>query len=141
MGGTLVASTINANDGLIEFYSGIGAGDGITAMNIGANGDLEFASGVDSSHTVTFTSATGSLQLADLGGFAGDIAGFAGDDAIDLVNGGVASLAYSGTATAGTLTLTGTSGTLGTLAFKGDYTTASFALATDGHGGQNLLFV
>ena len=36
----------------------------------------------------------------------------------------------------GTLTVTGAAGTIATLGFNGSYTTSSFALASDGHGGK-----
>ncbi len=139
--GTLAASTINANGGLVEFYSAIGAGDGISAMNIGADGTLEFGSGVDSSHSVAFTGATGDLALDDLVSFAGSISKFAGNDVIDLINGAATSFHYAGSATAGTLTLTGSGGTLGTLAFTGDYTGANFQLTGDGHGGVDVRYI
>ena len=136
--GTLVASTINANGGLITFYSGIGAGDGISTMNIGANGELEFASNVDSSHSATFTGATGTLALDDLLGFAGQVSNFASYDVIDLLGVAATGFGYAGGASGGVLTLTGPGGTLGTLAFKGAYTSANFQLTSDGQGGTDV---
>jgi hypothetical protein len=79
------------------------------------------------------------LELGAAGSFAGTIIGFSGSDAIDVLNTAVTGLSYSGTSTSGTLTVSGSGGTIAELKFSGDYTTASFALASDGHGGTDII--
>jgi hypothetical protein len=137
--GALVAATINANGGLVDFNEALTSGDGVGTLNVGSTGTLEFAAGVDSSHFASFTGATGTLELGNPGLYHGEIDGFTGNDAIDLINGGVTGLSYSGSTTSGVLTLTGSSGTVGTLAFNGNYTQSSFVLANDGRGGVDIL--
>jgi hypothetical protein len=137
--GLLVASTIDANGGLLDFTSALSSGDGTQGLTIGAGGALEFGAGVDSSHDVTFGAATGALDLAAAGTFDGTIVGFLSNDVIDLTNTAVTGLAYSGNTTSGVLTVSGSSGTIATLAFHGDYSTSSFMTASDGHGGTDIL--
>jgi len=137
--GSLVASTINADDGVLDFASAVTSGDGVGALDIGALGNLQFDSLVDSSHSVNFAAADGTLSLGDAGAFSGTIDNFAASDAIDLLGEPITRLSYSGTSSSGTLTVTGSSGTIATLAFSGDYTTSSFTFASDGHGGSNIL--
>jgi hypothetical protein len=138
--GSLVASTIDADGGLLDFASVITGGDGVGALNVGAWGNLEFGAAVDSSHSVNFAAAGGTLSLGDAAAFAGTIDNFGSSDAIDLLGQAVTHLAYSGTSSSGTLTVTGLSGTIARLAFSGDYTPSSFAWASDGHGGTNILY-
>jgi hypothetical protein len=138
--GSLVASTIDANDGTLDFASAIASGDGVGALNIGDLGTLEFGAAVDSTHSVAFTAKDGALALGDAGAFAGSISGFSGSDVIDLLSQPITALAYSGSTTSGVLTVTGSSGTIATLAFTGDYKTSSFTSASDGHGGGDILF-
>jgi hypothetical protein len=133
--GSLVASTIDANDGVLDFKSAITGGDGVGALNIGDLGTLEFDNSVDSTHTAAFTAADGTLALGDAGAFSGKISGFASHDAIDLINQAVTGLAFSG----GVLTVTLSGGGTENLAFSGSYATASFTFASDGHGGSNIL--
>src|SRR5262249_44821386 len=42
-------------------------------------------------------------------------------------------------ATSGVLTVSGSGGTIATLAFSGNYTTANFNAVSDGHGGTNIV--
>jgi hypothetical protein len=88
---------------------------------------------------VTFAATTGTLKLTAPGSFGGTIAGFGNSDVIDLVNKQVTGLSYSGTSTSGVLTVTGSSGTIATLAFTGNYTTASFTAVSDGNGGTDII--
>ena len=137
--GSLVASTIDANDGLLDFASAITSGDGVGALNIGDLGNLEFGAAVDSSHTISFAASDGMLSLGDAGAFSGAIDKFTASDAIDLLGQSITSLAYSGSSASGVLTVTGSSGTIATLAFNGNYKTTSFTFASDGHGGSDIL--
>ena len=137
--GSLAASTIDANDGLLDFAGAITGGDGVGALNIGDLGTLEFSAAVDNTHTVDFTAADGNLALSAPSAFDGSIKGFAGADDIDLLGQAITKLSYSGSSTLGALTVTGSSGTIATLAFNGDYKTTSFTFASDGHGGSDIL--
>ena len=137
--GTLAGATINANGGLLDFTSALTAGDGTGALHIGAAGVLEFGSGVDSSHVVTFRASSGTLELGSAASFKGEIAGFSGSDVIDLLGTNATGFSYSGSSTSGSLTLTGSSGTIATLAFTGSHSTSSFSLVSDGHGGTDIV--
>jgi hypothetical protein len=138
--GSLVASTINAKNGLLDFTGPVTSGDGVGALNVGAFGDLEFDRSVDNTHAVTLASPTGgTLSLGDAGAFNASINGFAGSDAIDLLNQPIAALSYSGSSSSGVLTVSESSGTLATLHFNGNYSNSSFAFASDGHGGTDIL--
>jgi hypothetical protein len=136
-GGSLVAATIDANGGLLDYVGAITSSVG--ALNIGDLGNLEFSSSVSSSQAVTFAAADGTLSLGDAAAFSGTIHGFASNDAIDLLSEPVTGLSYSGNSSSGTLTVSGSSGTIATLAFSGNYTTSSFTFASDGHRGTNIL--
>jgi hypothetical protein len=137
--GLLAATTIDANGGVLDFTAALTSGNGTGAINIGADGTAQFDASVDSSHTVTFAATTGTLKLTAPGSFAGTIAGFGSDDVIDLVSKQVTGLSYSGNSTSGVLTVTGSSGTIATLAFSGNYTTASFTAVSDGNGGTDII--
>ena len=127
--GSLVASTIDANDGLLDFKSAISGGDGVGALNIGSTGTLEFDAAVDSSHGVDFATAGGTLALGDAGAFSGTVSNFAVSDAINLLGQTITNLAYSGSSTSGVLTVNGSSGTIAELSFAGDYMTSSFTFS------------
>jgi hypothetical protein len=137
--GSLVAATIDADYGTLDFASAITSGDGVGALNIGDQGTLEFGAGVDSTHAVDFRAADGTLALGDAGAFGGIIDNFSGSDAIDLLGAGVTGLAYSGSSSLGVLTVSGSGGTIATLSFNGSYTSSSFTFAADGHGGSEIL--
>ncbi len=138
--GSLVAPTINADGGKLDFKSAITRGDGVGALNIGSPGTLEFDATVDRSHAVKFGSRTGgTLALGDAGAFKGTIEGFAGTDAIDLLGGRITRLAYSGGPTSGVLTVFDSTSRIAELSFAGHYTKSSFTFASDGHGGERIL--
>ena len=137
--GSLLAGTINANGGVLDFQNAITSGDGVGALDIGALGTLEFDAAVDATHSVHFGTAGGTLELGDAGDFHGKVSHFAVSDAIDLLSQGITGLAYSGSKTSGVLTVTGSGGTIAQLSFAGDYTTSSFKLAPDGHNGTDIL--
>jgi probable HAF family extracellular repeat protein len=95
-----------------------------------------------SADVVTFAGSTGSLQLAQSQGFAGTIAGFGGSDQIDLGDigfGANTTLGYTAnnTNTGGTLTASDGIHTAN-ITLLGQYTAASFATASDGHGGTTI---
>jgi hypothetical protein len=144
--GSLVASTITTVQGKVDFKSAITSGDGVGALDIGTSGTvqgtLQFDSSVDSSHTVDFISTFGTLALGDPHAFAGTIEGFRGgafNDVIDLLHQSVTNLAYSGSATSGTLAVTLSGGATENLTFSGDYSN-SFVFSSDGHKGTDIRF-
>jgi uncharacterized repeat protein (TIGR03803 family) len=139
--GSLVAAKINANAGKLDFKSRITRADGVGALNIGSLGTLEFDAAVDHSHAIKFRSRTGgTLALSDAGAFKGTIEGFAGADAIDLLGGRITRLAYSRSTTSGVLTVFDSTSRVAELSFDGDYRTSSFTFASDGHGGERILY-
>jgi hypothetical protein len=83
---SLVASTIEANGGVLDFAGAITHGDGVGALDIGAKGMLEFGSSVDTSHTVHFNAGGEMLELGDPKAFKGVIEGFSPGDEITLVS-------------------------------------------------------
>ena len=138
--GLLVAGTINADGGKLDFKSAIPSGDGVGALNIGSLGTLEFDAAVNHSHAIKFRSKTdGTLALGDARAFKGTIEGFAGTDVIDLLGGRITRLAYSGGATSGVLTVFDSTERIAELSFDGDYRTSSFTFGSDGHGGDRIL--
>ncbi len=137
--GSLVAATITASGGLLDYAGAIAAGQGVGAFRIGALGALAFDAAVDNGHTVTFLDTTGALELSSPSSFAATIVAFSGDDAIDLLNVAATGFAYAGAGSSGALTVSGAAGTIATLTFKGAYSNGSFTLTGDGHGGTLIL--
>jgi hypothetical protein len=137
--GTFIANVIEVEGGVVDFTSAVAAGDGAATFDIGSVGTLAFGGAVSSTHAVDFTAATGTLALGAQASLAGTISGFSGSDVIDLQNVTVTGLSYSGSATSGTLSVTESSGAVVTLAFKGNYTTASFGTSSDGQGGTDII--
>ena len=91
------------------------------------------------SGNVTFAGSTGTLWLDQPGTFTGAVKGFGAQDAIDLPGigfGANTTLGYSqnGNNTGGTLTVSDGAHTAN-IALLGQYAAASFATASDGHGG------
>ena len=91
--------------------------------------------------SVTFSGTTGTLKLADPGGFTGVIAGLAGADAIDLSGfayGENVAATYLGTASGGTLTVTDGAKTA-RIALSGNYLSSTWTLSSDGEGGTTVV--
>jgi len=94
---------------------------------------------------VTFTaSTTGTLELANSQAYTGDVTGFSltGATALDLndidfIN-GTTKATYSGTPTSGTLTVTDGTHTAH-ITLEGNYTSSTFTVASDGHGGTKVV--
>jgi hypothetical protein len=98
--------------------------------------------------TITFGGPTGTLVLDQsvtfTAGFQNSIVGFGGQDQLDLrdivydPNTSKATFSENSDGTSGTLTVTGDltkANFPASIVLYGDYTTANFALASDGHGG------
>jgi hypothetical protein len=90
--------------------------------------------------TVSFASGGTSqvLALKQPSTTTSTIAGYGKGDKIDLLGIVANKLSYSGTTTAGTLTIANGATLIAQLKFSGNYTTASFSLASDGKGGTNI---
>ncbi len=137
------ANTI-VNAGLIEVT---GTGGLIIRSAVSGPGSARIAAGALQAlgafgQDVAFTGQTGVLELARSQAYGGTVSGLSpgGGTSLDLddigfVGPGEAS--YSGTTSGGVLTVTdGTHTAHITLA--GDYTTAAFVAASDGHGGTTI---
>jgi hypothetical protein len=109
---------------------------GVGRLDVGAGGTLNLAAGSDAGQTVDFLgNATLDLNAADT--FAGHINGFGANDVIDLVN----ILADNKSFAGGLLTLSEGATRVAHLDFNGAYSTSSFSLSTDHHGGTLVHFV
>jgi hypothetical protein len=138
--GQVVVRSAVANTGSLFAASGTLTLDGVVTGTGGAKiktGVLNIAAKFG--EAVTFlTGATGQLRLTDFTQFSGAVAGFShtGANSIDLAGftktGAKAS--YAGTTVSGTLTVTNGTQTA-KVHLTGDYTAATFTLASDGHGG------
>ena len=71
------------------------------------------------------------------GGFGGTIAEFATNNSVDLLKTPATSETFAG----GVLTVKDGSTVVANLHFAGSYTSSSFALASNGHGGTFIHFV
>jgi hypothetical protein len=109
---------------------------GVGMLGLGAGGALNLVAGSDAGQTVDFLgNATLDLHAADA--FAGHISGFGGNDVIDLVN----TLADNKSFAGGVLTLSEGATPVAHLHFNGAYSTSSFSLSADHHGGTLVHFV
>jgi hypothetical protein len=105
------------------------AGSGV--IDIGSAGRVALDAGAGSGTTVDFLKDNGLLDLQVPIDFKGTIKGFVNGDRIDLVK----TLATSERFSSGVLTVKNGSATVAELHFAGDYTSASFRLFSDSHGG------
>jgi hypothetical protein len=138
-GGLTIQSAIN-NTGTIAALNGNvtvnAAVTGVGVANV-SGATLDFASNF--TENVTFTGATGILELGKSQGYAGSITGFSktGGTSLDLADiafVGAGEATFSGTKTGGVLTVTDGTHTAH-INLKGDYRTSVFISASDGHGG------
>lgn len=138
-GGLTIQSAIN-NTGTIAALNGnvtvnsAVSGAGVATVN-GAT--LDFATTF--TENVTFTGATGILELGKSQGYTGIIAGFSktGGTSLDLADisfVGAGEATFSGNKAGGVLTVTDGTHTAH-INLKGDYRTSVFISASDGHGG------
>jgi hypothetical protein len=109
---------------------------GTGTLGVGGTGTLSLLTGTGAGQTVAFSSGTGLLDLSQPLGFLGKIASFGAGDAIDLLKTPETSYKF----TSGTLILTSGTKTEASLKFTGSYTSASFSVTSDGHGGTLIKF-
>jgi len=131
-GGTASGTTVL--NGGHEIVSS-GGFEAVATLN--GSGTLEVSSGGTVSG-IDFGIIGGTLQLDSLVAFGGTISGFQLGDDIDLrglaFTSGKDTLSWSQSGTSGTLTVT-SGAKVETLTLLGQYATADFSAATDGHGG------
>jgi hypothetical protein len=126
--------TMTATGSVLELDKAV---SGVGALDIGAGGVMNIIRGKDAGQTVDYLGATGELELHTPGTFAGHIGGFGGADLIDLVS----TAATSASFLSGVLTVSDGSTAIAHLNFNGSYSTSSFSLASDLHGGTLIKFV
>jgi len=142
-GGVSILSALD-NTGALTTTKGAlsvsGAVTGAGAVRISV-GTADFASTF--TQNVTFTTS-GELELAKSQTYTGTVTGFSKTGAtlfdledIDFVS-GTTKATYSGTSTAGTLTVTDGTHTA-KIKLSGNYTTSIFTVASDGHGGTTVV--
>jgi hypothetical protein len=159
MGGTDVTvayvnqADVTVSSGSLNFLGGISNSGTMTAagahmtvrhaitgagtLDISAAGTMTLGAGSDIGQTVDFLTGGGTLGLAAPGTFAGKIAGFGTGDLIDLIKTPATSEKFA----AGVLTVKNGSAVIANLHFSGSYTSSSFALSSDAHGGTLIHFV
>ncbi len=123
---------VEAASGTLDFTQAI-LGEG--TLRIDAEATLEADASAASTLTVRFLGGSATLALARPAEFAATLHGFAATDTIDLLG----KTADAATLGAGdTLVIKNGANTVATLQLGGDYTAATFHLASDGHGGTNV---
>jgi len=146
-GGVTIASAID-NTGTLEALIGTltvqGAVTGAGVIKI-ASGSADFTSTTAAlAENVSFTGTTGVLELANSQHYTGDVSGFSktGATSLDLADityvSGTTKESYSGTATSGILTVT-SGAEVANITLEGNYTTSTFTLSNDGHGGTSVV--
>jgi hypothetical protein len=143
--------TINgalSNSGVLESTAGLldvtGNVSAFGQAEIGGSGSMEFGGSLN--QNVTFLSGASGQLILDHSSIAGDapslIEGFASGDTIDLrdVLSGTATKSFAAVLNGGTLTVSDGTHTAN-LILAGSYTSGSFSLAADGHGGTLVSFV
>ena len=133
--GTLASAIVGDYGGAMAYKSALTSGSTTTSLRLQGGVTLEFDAAVSSSQTVLFQDATDILNLGTPSSFGGTIAGLANGDAIDLLNQTATSLSFS----AGVLTVMNGGSQVAALHMSGAYTSASFTLAVDNHGGSMIL--
>ena len=152
-GPVAVNGTVEASGGILDFQGFV---TGTATFMIAAGATLEFDSPTSTGPMVSFASASsGTLLLGQATTFQGEISGFSGSDVLDLRNftdsssdNAVSaqsndtfgtSAVYNSTSNTTLLTVTDqtiSDSTFVTLA--GDYSSKTWSVASDGHGGVNV---
>lgn len=140
-GGTLGPGAVMTNSGTWELtgqtlgLAGTLAGTGMVMLNPGA--DLQDSGTVLAGATIGFGVAGGTLGLTAPNSENGLLVGFAAGDTLWLPN--VPDSGLSENFSNGTLTLSQFGTVIANIAMRGKYTTNSFALVPDGHGGTDVV--
>jgi hypothetical protein len=119
----------------LAFNTAIGTNSGDAGtLEVASGGIMTFVAAVGIGQTLVFEDTAGLVKLADAVQFAAAISGFVVGDTIDLAAATVTGLQFSSR----DLTVNGSTGTLATLVFAGDYTRSEFTCSPDGSGGADL---
>jgi hypothetical protein len=130
-----------ANGDLVKFDNSIFSLTGDKgAIGLTNGGNVYFAGFAAAAETLDFTdSSISEATIHTPGSFSATIAGFNGSNRIDLQGIQNVTPSYTGTTSAGTLTLVetinGNPVTVASLSFAGDFTLGSFTIGNDGTGG------
>jgi hypothetical protein len=127
------AGTVTAEKGLLELGNGA-SGNGV--FDLSGASKLEFLGSATGVNISFLSGGAETLLLAKPGMVHGTISGFSATDTIDLVKTAATGLSYAN----GTLTVTGSTGTLAVLNFNGQYAQTNFGLQSDGKGGTNIFY-
>jgi hypothetical protein len=109
---------------------------GTGALDISASATVSLLDGSGTGQIVDFLNSSGELDLTHPLDFLGTISGFGAGDYIDLEKAEATSFTFAG----GVLTVDLYTTVIAQLNFEGDYTSASFSLVLDGHGGSAITF-
>ena len=131
--GTVTNNGAMTASGMLSVASQVG---GSGTLNIAAGGTLSLLAGSGTGETVNFLAGTGLLDLTKPATFLGHIAGFGASDHIDLLKQAATSVSYVN----GTLSVLNAGKTVASLTFSGNYTSANFAVNSDGHNGSIITF-
>ena len=129
---TLDAGTIEAAVGTLDFTKKLTGGG---TMMVDGGAILEVGSSAASTLGMSFSGGGGTLGLGQAAKFGATISGFVAGDIIDLVS-QKCDLATLGPRD--TLVLSEAGSAFATLQLAGDYTGATFNVASDGNGGTNV---
>jgi hypothetical protein len=126
--------TLEANGGTLTLNGAV-TGSGKAVITAGT---LDITN-VNAAESVTFTGATGTLELIHAQTYTGSVTGFTTTtgtalDLRDIVFDGSTTATYSGTATSGTLTVKHAT-QVATIAMVGNYLSSTFTVGNDGAGG------
>lgn len=124
---------IEAASGTLDFTQSIYASG---ALKIDAGATLELDAAASSALTLAFNGNRAILALGKPGVFRVAMAGFAAGDTIDLLNTAATSAAL---AAGDKLLVKNGAHTVATLQLTGDYASAAFTVASDGHGGSAIM--
>jgi hypothetical protein len=134
LGAVTNSGTMTAAGAVLSISTSVG---GTGTLDIGASGTLSLLDGSAAGQKADFLATTGLLDLTKPAAFAGTIGGFGGSDVIDLLKTAATSLSFA----SGVLTVKHGSTVEASLHLSGSYTTADFALSSDGHAGTFIKFV
>ena len=132
--------TITVSSGTLAFLAAA-ALSGTGTLEIGSAGSLALLAGSSAGQTVDFHNSGGVLDLSQPSTFLGTIADFGGSDTIDLIDTASNGSTYTPGTSGGVLTVTEGGNKVATLNFEGNYTSSSFSLTSDGHGGTSITFL
>jgi len=148
-GATENSGTIGVTEGRMTFIGALTGTGTSNTLDIGNAGSVTLDNGATIGTMVDFLARspglTGLLDLQKPLSFLGTIGGFgfgSSDDQIDLLNTIATAVSYHGNASGSGGVLDVMNGTtVAKLHFAGFYSTASFSLSSDGHGGTLIGFV